>query len=53
MITSEQIKGISERIDKLKAYLDIDRKLIQISNDEEQTANPDFWNPDGSIKERI
>ncbi len=43
MITQEQLKNISERIGKLKRYLDIDKKLIEISNDEEKTANPDFW----------
>lgn len=43
MITNDHIKDISERIDKLKVYLSIDKKLIEISNDEEQTANPDFW----------
>lgn len=44
MITQEQLKDISTRIDKLKGYLDIDKKLIEISNQEEKTANPDFWN---------
>lgn len=44
MITTDQLKDISLRIDKLKSYLSIDKKLIEISNDEEQTANPEFWN---------
>lgn len=44
MITNDHLKDISKRIGKLKTYLDIDKKLIEISNDEEQTANPDFWN---------
>ena len=44
MITSDQLKDISERIEKLKGYLDIDKKLIEVANDEEQTVNPDFWN---------
>ena len=44
MITNDHLKDISERIDKLKIYLEIDKKLVEISNDEEQTANPDFWN---------
>jgi peptide chain release factor 2 len=43
MITNDHLKDISERIDKLKIYLDIDKKLVEISNDEEQTANPNFW----------
>ena len=44
MITHEQLKNIAERVDKLKGYLEIDKKLIEISNEEEKTANPDFWN---------
>ncbi len=44
MITQDQLKNIAERIGKLKSYLEIDKKLIEISNEEEKTANPDFWN---------
>ena len=44
MITQEQLKDISTRITKLKGYLEIEKKLIEISNEEEKTANPDFWN---------
>ena len=44
MITQDQLKNISERVEKLKSYLEIDKKLIEISNEEEKTANPDFWN---------
>lgn len=44
MVTSNQIKDILERVGKLKTYLDIDKKLIEISNDEEKASNPDFWN---------
>ena len=44
MITQDQLKDISERIEKLKSYLEIDKKLIEITNEEEKTANPDFWN---------
>ena len=44
MITQEQIKNISDRISKLKQYLNIEQKLIEITNDEEKTVAPDFWN---------
>lgn len=44
MITHEQLKNVTERIGKLKGYLEIDKKLIEINNEEEKTANPDFWN---------
>lgn len=43
MITQEQIKEINQRIKKLNKYLEIEKKLIEISNEEEKTANPDFW----------
>ena len=44
MITLEQLKDITSRIEKLKSYLEIDKKLIEISNEEERTVNPNFWN---------
>jgi peptide chain release factor 2 len=44
MITIENIKDITERVEKLRNYLHIDKKLIEIANEEEKTANPDFWN---------
>ena len=44
MVTQDQLKNLSERVSKLKIYLDIDKKLIEISNEEEKTADPDFWN---------
>jgi len=43
MITQENIKKINERVEKLKSYLRIDQKLIEISNEEEKASNPDFW----------
>ncbi|WP_353086385.1 peptide chain release factor 2 [Flavobacterium sp.] len=44
MTNTEQIKGIVERLGALRRYLDIDAKLIEISNEEEKTFAPDFWN---------
>ena len=43
MITLDQLKDIADRIEKLKSYLEIDKKLIEIANEEEKTTNPDFW----------
>ena len=43
MITQDRLKDIAARIEKLKSYLEIDKKLIEIANEEEKTANPDFW----------
>ncbi|MDH7912628.1 peptide chain release factor 2 [Winogradskyella sp. SYSU M77433] len=44
MITSDQIKDLNSRLDALRQYLDLDAKLIEISNEEEQTFDPNFWN---------
>ncbi|MEM9679250.1 MAG: peptide chain release factor 2 [Bacteroidota bacterium] len=43
MTTSDQIKDLVERLGALRRYLDIDTKLIEISNEEEQTYDPNFW----------
>ena len=44
MVTQEQLKNLSERVSKLKGYLEIDKKQIEIANEEEKTADPGFWN---------
>ena len=44
MVTSDQIKQLNDRISKLKSYLHIDKKLIEISNEEEKASDPNFWN---------
>ena len=44
MVTSDEIKDLLERVKKLKNYLEIEKKLITISNDEEKASNPNFWN---------
>ena len=36
MITQDQLKDITSRIKKLKSYLEIDKKLIEITNEEEK-----------------
>lgn len=43
MTNSEQVKDIAERVGALRGYLDIDKKQIEISNDDEKTLAPDFW----------
>jgi len=44
MVTIDNIKNIAQRINDLKDYLEIDKKQIQIANEEEKTLAPDFWN---------
>ena len=41
-----------ERLEALKGYLDIERKLLQIAEDEKHTQDPDFWN-DPKQAERV
>ncbi|MBK5194247.1 MAG: peptide chain release factor 2 [Flavobacteriaceae bacterium] len=44
MINSEHIKDLRDRLVALRRYLDVDAKQIEISNLEEKTFAPDFWN---------
>ncbi len=44
MIQAEQIKDIKTRIEDLHKFLQIEKKKIEISNDDEKTAAPEFWN---------
>ncbi|MFC6859669.1 peptide chain release factor 2 [Zunongwangia atlantica] len=43
MITTDQVKDITSRIDSLKVHLNIEQKLIEIQNEEEKTFDPNFW----------
>lgn len=42
-MTTDQYKNLSDRVAKLHGYLEIDAKTIQITNLEEQTYDPNFW----------
>ncbi|WP_333809055.1 peptide chain release factor 2 [Flavobacterium sp.] len=44
MINTEQVRDIIDRLGALRRYLDIDAKIIEITNEEEKTFAPDFWN---------
>ncbi len=44
MITQEQLKDLQERTDKLRHYLAIDEKLMQLKEEELRTQDPEFWN---------
>ncbi|MDO6737214.1 peptide chain release factor 2 [Wenyingzhuangia sp. 2_MG-2023] len=44
MINQEQLQKLSDRVSKLRVYLEIDKKLIEVQNQEEQSLSPDFWN---------
>ncbi|NGX84048.1 peptide chain release factor 2 [Aequorivita sp. KMM 9714] len=44
MTSTDQIKDLKTRLDALRRYLDIDGKNIEITNEEEKTFDPNFWN---------
>ncbi|MDR0295243.1 MAG: peptide chain release factor 2 [Prevotellaceae bacterium] len=44
MITIDQLKNLQEREQTLRRCLDIDRKLIEVAEEEKKTHLPDFWN---------
>jgi peptide chain release factor 2 len=44
MLTSDNLKDLLLRISKLENYLNIEHKRIEIANEEEQAADPNFWN---------
>ncbi|KMQ71919.1 peptide chain release factor 2 [Chryseobacterium koreense] len=43
MINSDQLKDAQSRIGELYKYLQIEKKKLEIINDEEKTVAPDFW----------
>ncbi|MEN8202977.1 MAG: peptide chain release factor 2 [Bacteroidota bacterium] len=53
MITSDQIKDLSRRLDALRRHLDVDGKTIQIEEEEQRTHDPEFWNNPKSAEEQL
>lgn len=43
MITQEQLKQAQARVQDLHTYLQIEKKKLEIINDDEKTAAPGFW----------
>ena len=43
MFNSDLTKDLSQRIKDLHAYLEIEKKEIEIANEEERAASPNFW----------
>ena len=43
MITSDQLKDVLERTEKLHRYLNIDQKKIEFEEEQLRTQAPDFW----------
>ncbi|KAA3650736.1 MAG: peptide chain release factor 2 [Bacteroidetes bacterium] len=43
MITLDQIKDLENRVEELRGYLNVDDKLIEISEEEQRSQLPEFW----------
>lgn len=52
VITLDRLQALVERVEALKGYLDVERKLMLIAEDEKHTQDPEFWN-DPKRAERI
>lgn len=44
MISQDHLRDLNERLKGLRTYLQLGQKRIEIANEEERTAAPDFWN---------
>ncbi|MDP1621028.1 MAG: peptide chain release factor 2 [Bacteroidales bacterium] len=44
MVSLDQLKDLQTRLDVLRRYLDIDKKLSLIAEEEQLSHEPDFWN---------
>ncbi|MCB0566083.1 MAG: peptide chain release factor 2 [Phaeodactylibacter sp.] len=42
-MTADQLKELKDRLGILGRYLDVDERLFQIEEKEQQTLNPNFW----------
>ncbi|MDX1628397.1 MAG: peptide chain release factor 2 [Fulvivirga sp.] len=50
-MTTDELKDLKARVEALRRYLDYDRKVAEIKEEELVTAQPDFWNdPDEAEK---
>lgn len=43
MISTDQVKDITQRINNLYTHLGIEQKRIEVQNEEEKTFDPNFW----------
>ena len=53
MITSDQLKDVLDRADKLKHYLKIDEKKIEFEEEDLRTQAPDFWEDQKRAEEQM
>ena len=53
MITAEQLKDVMERAEALNHYLDINKKKIELEEEELRTQAPDFWDDPQRAQEQM
>ena len=53
MVLAEQIKEAAIRRDTLEKCLDIERKRMDLQNEEEKTQEPDFWDDAARAQEQL
>lgn len=53
MITIEQLKDIQERTEALHRYLEIDKKRIEVEEEELRTQAPGFWDDAKAAEEQM
>ena len=53
MITSDQLKDVLDRADKLKHYLKIDEKQVEWEEEDLRTQAPDFWEDPKRAEEQM
>ena len=53
MITVEQLKEITDRVEQLNQYLNIDEKKMQLKEEEMRTQTPDFWDDRKMAEEQM
>ncbi|MBI9067554.1 MAG: peptide chain release factor 2 [Salinivirgaceae bacterium] len=53
MITPEQNKEIIKRLDALRRHLDIEKKNIELEEEEQKTQAPDFWDDPKKAEEQV
>ena len=53
MITTDQLKDVLDRADKLKHYLKIDQKQMEYEEEDLRTQAPDFWEDQKRAEEQM
>lgn len=53
MITQDQIKELQKRKEELHRHLNIDRRRIELEEQEEVTRNPAFWDEPSKAEEQL